>query len=106
MAPFHERAQNVFSALNTTPNRFAVEHGFNGASMYNLVTPNRRPGLEMLERICTVEPRISAEYLLRGEGTPLRDKQISADLSTVEQLKVFKAEIIQSLDKRIKELGG
>ncbi|GAB2600404.1 hypothetical protein GCM10027190_55520 [Spirosoma areae] len=48
---------------------------------------------------CAAEPRISAEYLLRGEGEPLRDRRQAADLTTGEQLQAFKAEMDEVLDK-------
>ena len=106
MIPFHERVVSVFSALQTTPHKFATLYGFNRVSMYNMVNPERKPGVDMLERVCVAEPRISAEYLLRGEGEPLRDQRLATNLTTVEQLLEFKTEINQSLDKRIQELGG
>lgn len=74
--------------------------------IFCIVNSESKPGLELLERLCRVEPRISAEYLLRGEGEPLRDQGIATNLTTVEQLREFKADINQSLDKRIQELGG
>jgi len=106
MIPLPERLGLVFDALQTSPYKFANEHGFNRASLFNLVSGRTRPSFDMLERICKVEPRISAEYLLRGEGEPLRDQRMAANLSTVEQLLEFKEEINQSLDKRIQELRG
>jgi hypothetical protein len=80
----------------------AAKHGMNRSSLFNLIDPERRPSFEMLERICAAEPRISAEYLLRGEGEPLRDAQLATTRTTVDELKTVKAVI----EKRIEELGG
>ncbi|GAB4035467.1 hypothetical protein [Spirosoma jeollabukense] len=100
------RIKAILDALNTTPNAFALAYGLNVPTMYAFANGSRNPGYDTLVSICTVEPRISAEYLLRGEGEPLRDKQLSTALTTVEQLKELKQEIIQSLDMRIQQLGG
>lgn len=103
MPPFHERIKQVLSALGTTPYKFASEHdGFNKATMFNMLSPDRRPSFEILERMCAVQPRISAEYLLRGEGEPLRDSQLATAKTTVEEL----IQVRDGIDKRIKELGG
>ena len=101
MQPLAERVQNVFNALDTSAHKMAVRHGMNRSSLFNLVDPERRPSFDMLERLCIAEPRISAEYLLRGEGEPLRDAQRAATLTTVEELRHFR----DSLDKRIQELS-
>lgn len=107
MMPFDERAREVFIALGTTPSRFAKEHpGFNHVSLFNLINPDRRPSLGMLERICVAEPRISAEYLIRGEGSPLRTERQTANFTTVDELRAFKQEMNQVLDKRIAELAN
>lgn len=104
MLTINQRVQTVFERLQTNAHAFAETHSLVASSLYNIVKNNRKPNSETLERICKVEPRISAEYLLRGEGEPLRDQRMAANLSTVEQLLEFKEEINQSLDKRIQEL--
>ncbi|WP_177236760.1 hypothetical protein [Spirosoma endophyticum] len=58
----------------------------------------------MLERICAVEPRISAEYLLRGEGDPLRNLSAPAALNTVQQLRQFQVQMNEFVESKIKEL--
>ena len=103
MKPFSERLSIIFKSLNTTPYRFANENeGFNKAGVFNMIGGRTKPNLDMLERICAAEPRISAEYLLRGKGEPLLD--LAEALTTVEQLQAFKAEMIQALDRRIEQL--
>ena len=106
MTTINQRVQTIFEHLQTNAHAFAETHNLVASSLYNIVKNNRKPNSETLERICGVELRISAEYLLRGEGGPLRDQQLATNLTTVEQLIEFKTEINQSLDKRIQELGG
>ena len=106
MQPFSQRIRVVFDALQTSPHRFANAYGLNRSSIFNTLSEERRPSFDLVERICAVEPRISAEYLLRGEGEPLRDHLRTTNLTTIEQLMVFKSEINQSLDKRIQELSS
>ncbi len=107
MIPFDERIKIVLSALGTTAYKFANAHaGFNKVSMFNMLSPDKRPSFEMLERLCIAEPRISAEYLLRGEGEPLRDEQRASALSTVEELRAFKEQMDTAIEKRIQELRG
>lgn len=102
--PLAERVRTALSALGTTPYKFANEHGFNRTSMFNLTNVEKHPSFDLVERICEVEPRISAEYLLRGKGNPLLDAAQAESLTTVEQLQAFKAEMIQVLDRRIEQL--
>ena len=52
------------------------------------------------------EVRFAAEYLLRGERKSLRTERQTANLTTDEELKAFKQEVNQALDKRITELEG
>lgn len=106
MTTLNQRVQIVFERLETNAHAFAEAHSLVASSLYNIVKNNRRPNSETLERICYAEPRISAEYLLRGEGEPLRDQRLLINLTTIDQLRSFKEEVIQSLDKRIQELGG
>ncbi|WP_220472576.1 hypothetical protein [Spirosoma foliorum] len=106
MLPLSERVKTIFDALDTSAHKFAKDHDFSRTSLFNILSGRNQPIFGLIERMCAAEPRISAEYLLRGEGEPLRDKRQSVDLTTVEQLREFKNEMIQALDKRIQELGG
>jgi hypothetical protein len=100
------RITMIFEALHTTANAFARIHNMNVPTLYGFVNGTRSPGFEILTYICAAEPRISAEFLLRGEGEPLRDVERSTASTTVGQLKAFKEEMDHALDKRITELGG
>lgn len=104
MLPFNERVKTALVALKTTPYKFANEHGLNRASLFNVVNQERRPSFDLVERICAVEPRISAEYLLRGEGDPLRNLSAPAALNTVQQLRQFQVQMNEFVESKIKEL--
>ncbi|CCH54460.1 hypothetical protein BN8_03632 [Fibrisoma limi BUZ 3] len=41
-------------------------------TFYNIINGERKPSYSTIEKVCLVESRISAEYLLRAEGDPLR----------------------------------
>lgn len=95
---------NIIDALQTTPNAFARTHGINVPTMYGFVNGTRKPGYDVLVAICKAEPRISAEYLLRGTGSPLRNAQIVTDLATADGLEAFKQKMVAVLDQQIQEL--
>jgi transcriptional regulator with XRE-family HTH domain len=98
------RIKSILEALHTTANAFAREHGMNAPTLYGFINGTRSPGFEILSHICESEPRISAEFLLRGAGEPLLDKRRANNLSTIEELSAFKADIDESIDRRIAEL--
>lgn len=95
---------HIIDALQTTPNAFARTHGINVPTMYGFVNGTRNPGYDVLFSICKAEPRISAEYLLRGTGSPLRDAQRVTDLATADGLEAFKQKMVAALDQQIQEL--
>lgn len=98
------RLTAIFDALNTNPSAFAKAHGLNAPTVYGFVNGVRSPGFNILAHICESEPRISAEYLLRGTGSPLRDAQIVTDLTTADGIEAFKQKIVAVLDQQIQEL--
>ncbi len=75
MIPINEKLRAVFTALNTTPHRFANDHRLGRTTIFNIVGGKAKPGLDILQQLCKADTRISAEYLLRGEGEPLREVQ-------------------------------
>ncbi|MVM35497.1 hypothetical protein GO755_36080 [Spirosoma sp. HMF4905] len=106
MLPFNERVKTALVALNTTPYKFANQYGLNRASLFNVVNQERRPSFDLVERICAVEPRISAEYLLRGEGDPIRNLSAPTALNTVQQLREFQMQMNEFIEQKVKELEG
>ncbi|MVM36235.1 hypothetical protein GO755_39865 [Spirosoma sp. HMF4905] len=104
MVTINQRVQIIFERLQTNAHAFAETHRLVASSLYNIVKNNRKPNSETLERMCAVEPRISAEYLLRGEGEPLRDQRLIANLTTAEQLRNFKVEINELIDTKLQQL--
>ena len=89
MTPLSERLQEVFNALDTNAYKFATHHGMAKVPLYNILSGKSKPGFELLEKICEAEQTISAEYLLRGEGAPLRGMQgfVSSSAQTVNRLE-------------------
>ncbi|AUD01782.1 hypothetical protein [Spirosoma pollinicola] len=98
MIPIDEKIKTIFAALDTTPHKFLTQHRFNRMTIYNIVGGRTKPGLEILERICVAEPRISAEYLLRGEGAPLKELVKVGSGTAVRPLRRQQAQPHSSLD--------
>jgi hypothetical protein len=99
MIPISEKLKVIFDALNTTPHRFLVDHHFNRMTIYNIVGGRTKPGLEILEKICAVEPRISAEYLLRGEGPPLKETAKPEPVDVIRRLRERQAQPHRTIDE-------
>ncbi|MDB5241410.1 MAG: hypothetical protein JWP57_2035 [Spirosoma sp.] len=98
------RLQTVLSALGTTANAFGLQHGLNIQTLYNIAKGRRKPGFDILQAICKAEPRISAEYLLRGEGSPLRHPEIINPTFTADQLRSLQADIDALIAQRLAAL--
>lgn len=105
MQPLSERVKAVLDALGTTVHRFSKNHDFSRTSLFNVVSGRNQPVFSLVERLCAAEPRISAEYLLRGEGEPLRDEKLATALTTVDELRAFKEQIDSAIERRIQELS-
>lgn len=98
MIPINEKLKMIFAALDTTPHKFLIDHRFNRMTIYNIIGGRTKPGLEILERLCKAEPRISAEYLLRGEGSPLKEPVKGASTGTGRQVRSRHPQIHQPLE--------
>lgn len=104
MTPIQQRLHNIFAALNTNPSRFAADHGMSRQTMYSIASGRNEPSTGLLVHICESEPRISAEYLLRGEGEPLRDMKPSGNMETIRTLLEMQAHMNQFIEKKAKVL--
>lgn len=71
MSTSKERIRHIFTALGLTQSQFASQYGINRQTMYSIASGRNEPSLKLLMQLCDVEPRISAEYLLKGTGSPL-----------------------------------
>ncbi|QHV96268.1 hypothetical protein [Spirosoma endbachense] len=70
-----ERLTKAFDALGLSAHKFAAKHGterVNRKSVFNLVDEDTRPSFDQVVKVCELEPTISAEYLLRGIGNPIK----------------------------------
>lgn len=105
MGEIHIRIKEVMDALDTNVNAFSKQHGLKRATLYNLLGESRKPNFDTLVSVCTAEPRISAEYLIRGEGKPLRDPDaIDPVAYAAEQLRIMQAELNQQFEHRLSRL--
>lgn len=100
------RIKETFKALDTTANAFALTHGLNVPTVYGFVSGSRSPGFDTLVNLCAVEPRISAEYLLRGTGEPLRVVTAMPLPDTIGQLRELQEQINSVIELKVQELGG
>ncbi|QIP14552.1 hypothetical protein G8759_19015 [Spirosoma aureum] len=72
MLTFPDRINVIFTALASSLHQFSKDYNLPLASLTHLLN-GEKPSADLclIEQILCVEPRISAEYLLRGRGEPL-----------------------------------
>ena len=105
MISFADRFRSTLEALELTAYGLAGKHSLNRSSMFNMLRSKTRPNLDMLERLCELEPAISAEYLIRGEGPPLREFQNVSAVKTIQQLRDLQEQINKIIEDRVNELS-
>lgn len=104
METIQARMNIVFNSLNTNANAFGKKHGLNIPTIYNLVKGNRAPRFETLVEICNAEPSISAEYLIRGQGKPLRDLTTPSSTNAIDEVMRLQAILNQLFEGSISKL--
>lgn len=104
MIPFNERLLALLNALNVKSGEFAKRHKISRVSMGNFLSGQTKPSLETLERICSADPRISTDYLLRGTGSPLHENKPVENADTVKLLFDFQKYMNEFVIDKVKEL--
>jgi DNA-binding Xre family transcriptional regulator len=100
-----ERLQTYFINKHIKVAQVSRETGIQYDSLQQILSGKvKAMGVDKFAAIWKVFPDLDAWYILTGEATE-HQRQVTT-MTTVEQLKQFKADIDQALDKRIQELGG
>ncbi len=65
---------DLLKALDITPYQMAKKLGYNnGDKIYNIINRKNKPGFDTLHDILKHYPEVSADWLLRGEGSMLKE---------------------------------
>jgi hypothetical protein len=70
-----ERLDAAFKALGLTAHKFEKKHkgrAISRATLFNVLNSTNYPRFDTVVAIRELEPSISAEYLLRGIGNPIK----------------------------------
>lgn len=89
MLSFKERLKILIDALGLTAARFSELHGVSQVSMSKMLNGDTKPSLDTLEKICLANPKISADFLLRGEGQPLVGEKLKEVPDSNETLRLI-----------------
>lgn len=99
MDVLQSRFKAVYDELGLSPAAFASTYNISQATVYSLVNGSRKPSLETLSDLCAIEPRINANYLLRGVGSPLIDEKAVGVKETSSNNKKAEAGPVELVDK-------
>lgn len=96
----NERLKKVIDALNLTSFAFAKKADVNSSTIYRALDSDGDLASESLEKILRTYPEVSADFLLREEGTPLRSGGDVYLIMLEERIKTF-----ESLQKLVNQLA-
>ncbi|NBB22599.1 hypothetical protein GVN20_24810 [Runella sp. CRIBMP] len=85
----NERFQELISILGKSNNAFAISIGKTSTTINNIVDGKSKPGYELLEAIFSVYPQVSRDWLIMGEGEPIRNKQADGGNQMIEKIEHF-----------------
>lgn len=94
------RIKEILKHLNMRPTPFANEIGVTPTAILNIVNGKRSPGKEIITKILQKYPEISESWLILGEGSLLKAKDIPANTNDINDLYDYRA-----LVSRVEELG-
>lgn len=67
-----DRIQKIIKYKKLTPSRFADEIGVPRSTISHIISGRNNPSLEFLQKVLDTYPDIKTEWLVRGEGTMVR----------------------------------
>lgn len=106
-----ERLKEYIDSKGITIASLEKAAGLSNASFRKALQSGNGIGTDKLEKILMVYPELSAEWLLRGEGSMIRGKEETTDRKLVELCKRLvviyeqKDETIHELVAAIKSIG-
>ncbi|GAB3949520.1 hypothetical protein GCM10028805_25890 [Spirosoma harenae] len=104
-ATISERLQEYFASKRLSNAQVSRDAGIQYDTLQQILSGKvKAMGVDKFAAIWKVYPDIDAWHILTGEQKS--SAPLSSNLTTVEQLLAFKAEMNESLDRRIQELEG
>lgn len=98
-----DRIQSYFISKHIKIAQVSRETGIQYDSLQQILSGKvKAMGVDKFAAIWKTYPDLDAWFILTGERT--HDKQRAVELSTVEELRAFKTEIDETIDRRIEKL--
>ncbi|WP_044171693.1 hypothetical protein [Flectobacillus major] len=82
-----QRFENLISTLELDSNSFAKSIYANPMEIKKIINHKGKPSFDILTNILSKYPRVSAEWLLRGEGDIYRNKALEDYKGHLEELR-------------------
>ena len=101
------RIKKVIEKSGKSDSSFAKLIGLQQMTLWRQLNGERKLSLETVTAVLSVFPEISAEWLLRGEGSMLIGDDNAAQDKRIEKLVdviAMQQEVIQNLQEKIKQL--
>jgi len=83
-----ERINKILRYYNLSSSQFADEIGVQRSSVSHVLTGRNKPGFDFIQKIIGVFPDVSAEWLITGVGSMLKDEKPVSNELFVEQKSV------------------
>ncbi len=84
-----ERINRILRHYNLSSTQFADEIGVQRSSVSHVLTGRNKPGFDFIQKIIGVFPDISAEWLITGIGSMLKEEKRRSDELFIEQRNGF-----------------
>ena len=74
----NRRFQTILDLENLSPAQLADRLGVQRSGISHILSGRNKPSFELLQRVVQSFPEISAEWLITGNGKPLREQNLAA----------------------------
>ena len=74
----NRRFQTILDLENLSPAQLADRLGVQRSGISHILSGRNRPSFELLQRVVQSFPEISAEWLITGNGKPLKEQNLAA----------------------------
>lgn len=71
---FEQRLAYLLTALNISAANFAERLKIQRSALSHLLSGRNKPGFEFMERLITEFPLVNLEWLISGQGNPLKNE--------------------------------
>ena len=101
------RISKLIESTGLNPTSFAAKIGVQQKTLWNQLNEKRKLSLETIEAIVENFPDVSAEWLLRGNGSMLKGQEDADNerrISNLIDVITMQQETIRNLTEKIKQL--